>query len=304
MVFIALLFFLRAIPADTSDATAPIQPLRLAGIENAFRLTDRVLSGGQPETDADFAALQAAGVKTILSVDGGRPDLERAARFGLRYVHVLHGYDGIGTNTALRLIKAAQTVPGPVFVHCHHGKHRGPAAAGLICQATAGWTTNQAVAWLQQAGTSPEYPGLYCVNLEFRLPDPAALAAVSTDFPARAEVSDLASAMVEIDRHWDHLRAVQRAGWRVPAAHPDLVPAREALLLAEAYNEIGRTAVAAAPGADFQHRLGEAGTQASELATLLRTASLPPTAQPLQSAEDLMTALQQDCNACHRQHRN
>ena len=88
--------------------------------------SDRVYSGGQPEGDEAFATLRKLGVKTLISVDGTKPDVERAAKFGLRYVHIPHGYAGISSNTAARLAKAAATVEGPIFVHCHRGKHRGP----------------------------------------------------------------------------------------------------------------------------------------------------------------------------------
>ena len=39
------------------------------------------------------------------------------------------GYDGVPREQALRMIKAVQVAKGPVYFHCHHGKHRGPAGA-------------------------------------------------------------------------------------------------------------------------------------------------------------------------------
>lgn len=190
--------------------------LHAAGIENLLQATDRVFSGSQPEGDEAFAALHKLGVKTLISVDGTKPDVERAAKFGLRYVHIPHGYDSISSNIAARLAKAAMTVEGPLSVHCHHGKHRGPAAVGIICQTTAGWTVNQALAWMKQAGTADDYAGLFRANAEFRLP---------THLPSRVEVSGLVDSMIEVDHRWDNLKAIQKAGWRVPANQPDLVAA-------------------------------------------------------------------------------
>jgi hypothetical protein len=54
------------------------QPIELPGIENPFRVTGRILAGSQPKFDVSFEALAKAGVKTIISVDGSRPDSERA----------------------------------------------------------------------------------------------------------------------------------------------------------------------------------------------------------------------------------
>jgi protein tyrosine phosphatase (PTP) superfamily phosphohydrolase (DUF442 family) len=286
------------LPALGARAAAPPRALDVPGLEVPFQVTDRVFSGGQPEGDAAFAALQKLGVKTIISVDGTKPDVERAAKYGLRYIHLPHGYDGIPTNTAARLVKAAQTVAGPIYVHCHHGKHRGPAAVGIICQATAGWTTNQAVAWLRQAGTAADYAGLFRDNANFRVPTPAFLATLDTNFPSRAEVSGLVEGMVEVDLRWEHLKAVQQAGWQAPPKQPDLVPAAEALLLQEAYRELRRVPESAALGGEFMDLLRRAEAEAGELHAALRAGADPA------RAEAAAKAVARSCVTCHRQFRN
>ena len=43
---------------------------------------------------------------------------------------------------------AVAALPGPVFVHCHHGMHRGPAAAAVCAMSKEGWDRRQALAWL------------------------------------------------------------------------------------------------------------------------------------------------------------
>jgi protein tyrosine phosphatase (PTP) superfamily phosphohydrolase (DUF442 family) len=125
---------------DTNSVPASVHPLKAAGIENFYQLSARVYSGSAPEGEAAFAALKERGIKTIITVDGSQPDVEMARRFGIRYVHLPIGYDGVPTNQAARMIKAAETLPGPVFVHCHHGLHRGPAGAAVICMGMEGWT--------------------------------------------------------------------------------------------------------------------------------------------------------------------
>lgn len=289
-------------PAPAPDSRP--RPLQLPGIENAFQATSRVYSGGQPDGDEAFAALQQLGVRTLISVDGAKPDVERAARFGLRYVHLPHGYDGISSNTAVRLAKAAAIAEGPVFVHCHHGKHRGPAAVGIICQATANWTTNDAVAFMKRAGTAADYPGLYRANTGFHVPTPAELARVPADFPSRVEVSGLVDAMVELDHRWDHLKTIQAAGWRVPVNQPDLVPATEAKLLAEAYRELQRTPEAQARSAEFLTALRTAETRADALHAQLKSVGDSPDDAALLRLEAQFREAGQSCTGCHRQFRN
>ena len=293
-------------PADNgSPSMAPkAGPLQAVGIENLFRATDRIFSGSQPEGDEAFASLRDLGVKTIISVDGTRPDVARAAKFQLRYVHIPHGYDGIPAETAARLVKAARTLEGPLFIHCHHGKHRGPAAVGVICQATAGWTPDQAVAWMKQAGTAPDYAGLYRANVEFRMPTAEALARVQHAFPSCAEVSGLVEAMVAIDRRWDRLKAVQKAGWRVPPDRPDLVPATEALLLREAYRELQRDVRAQAKGDTFLGLLHKAESDAKDLHALLGSDATTLGEAALRQADALSKAAGEACAGCHKKFRN
>ena len=64
-------------------------------LHNCFRLSEHLTCGAQPESDDDFAALAAAGIRVIVSVDGAAPDVAAAKRHGLRYVHAPFGYDGI-----------------------------------------------------------------------------------------------------------------------------------------------------------------------------------------------------------------
>jgi hypothetical protein len=91
----------------------------------------------------------------------------------MRYVHLPFGYDGIPAGRVAELARAAATVEGPIFVHCHHGKHRGPAAVGVICLANGSMTVPQAEALLRSAGTSPDYPGLFGAVTHFVAPTAA-----------------------------------------------------------------------------------------------------------------------------------
>src|SRR5262245_3837035 len=104
---------------------APPGPVKVEapGLPNVYRVTDRLYSGGSPVGDTGFASLQKLGIRTVISVDGVRPDVQRARKHGLRYIHLPIGYDGVPRAKALRLARAVRDLPGPVYLHCHHGKH-------------------------------------------------------------------------------------------------------------------------------------------------------------------------------------
>jgi hypothetical protein len=116
-------------PADvptepTSTAAAPSAPVvekdehgDPKGLHNHRRWSERIGSGAQPEGEIAFRNLAALGYRVVVSVDGARPDLELAAKHGLRYVHIPIGYDGLDPGQRLAVAKAVETAEGPVFFH-------------------------------------------------------------------------------------------------------------------------------------------------------------------------------------------
>ena len=273
-------------------------PVDLPGIQHAFRVTDRVFSGSQPSGDAAFASLAREGVKVIISVDGGRPDVAAAAKYGLRYVHLPIGYDGIPAARVRELAKAATEAAGPIFVHCHRGKHRGPAAVGVICEAIAGWTPAQAEDWLKQAGTDREYPGLYRAVRQFTAPTEEELSKVRP-LPETAELPALVEAMVAIDSRFEVLDEARAAGWRIPPGNAEASPAREATLLWEQLRELARTPDTAERPEAYRKHLAESANAVAGLRELLR--SRAPDAAAM---DDAFQAVSQSCTACHRGFRN
>lgn len=273
------------------------QAIEIPGVHNAFRATARVYSGSQPEGDEAFAALAKLGVRTIVSVDGSKPDVETARRHGLRYLHLPYGYDGVPTNRVVELAKLTAEVSGPFFVHCHHGKHRGPAAVAVMCQTTEGWTPEKAVEWMRTAGTTPDYPGLFRAAREFAAPTKAQLAAVK-ELPEVARTSSLVDAMVVIDAHFDTLKKVQAAGWKTPPGHEDISPPHESTILWEQFREMTRTDDTKQRPEDYRAKLADAEVATDALRKLLRNSS---------GGAELAASFKQvtqSCAACHKSYRN
>src|SRR5207237_1872933 len=128
---------------------------------------------------------------------GARPDVALARQYGLRYVHLPIGYDGVSPAQALRLAKAVYELPKPIYIHCHHGKHRGPAAAAIahLCLDER-CSVDTVLAEMRRAGTDPHYRGLYAAPTTFHRPTREELARVPTAFPEVARVAPLAELMV------------------------------------------------------------------------------------------------------------
>jgi protein tyrosine phosphatase (PTP) superfamily phosphohydrolase (DUF442 family) len=301
MAFVAVTCFAgqacRASDTAQSNSTPAGSPVAIDGIQNAFRVTDRIYSGSQPEGPESFLALRKLGVKTIVSVDGSKPDVETARKYGFRYVHLPFGYNGVPTNRIAELAKVTSDLSGPFFVHCHHGKHRGPVAVAIMCEASAGWTPEKGVEFLHQAGTAADYPGLYRSVREFKRPTAVELAAVK-GLPELALTPSLVDAMVTIDQNFDRLKLCQAAGWKEPPGHADVSPTHEATMLWEQFKEIARTPDTAKRADEFRLELTEAEKSMDELRNLLKknndTAVL----------DVAFKKTSQSCTACHTKFRN
>ncbi|MDG2221546.1 MAG: hypothetical protein P8L85_09210, partial [Rubripirellula sp.] len=227
-----------------NTASADLRAVRLhnaLALPNAFRIHSELFSGGTPSGDLGFAQLERLGIKTIVSVDGAKPDVAAAERHGMRYVHLPHGYEGISETHRRRLAKAVLELPRPIYFHCHHGKHRSPAAA-VVAGVGAGLIAPSAgIGFLQLAGTSEHYTGLYEAAAGSRRMDAQMLQALPFEFAAFVEVPPMAKSMVKIDNAFGRLSRLRDAGWLALAEEPDLDPAHEALILKEHFTELIRS---------------------------------------------------------------
>jgi protein tyrosine phosphatase (PTP) superfamily phosphohydrolase (DUF442 family) len=291
---------------DPKASPEPTDPNRVEakGLHNVFRITPTLFSGSSPEGDEGFQSLCDLGVKTVISVDGAKPDLEGAKRFGLRYVHLPFGYDGIPRERVLELAKAVRDLPGPIYLHCHHGKHRGPAAAAAVhfCLDEK-CTIEQALAEMKRAGTDRRYKGLFQVIESLRRPSAQELDRLVADYPEVVKVASLAQSMVKLDESWDRLQQVQAAGWQAPPKHPDVDPPHEALQLLEGFREINRLpAIRKRPRA-FQDGLADAEKAAQELENIFR-AGKGNHAVDKRAADKAFESVRKNCAECHAKYRD
>ncbi len=262
-------------PANPAPEFDP-RPVEEMGLHNVFRISDGVYSGSSPEDERSFESLQLLQVKTIISVDGAALDVEGAKSFGLRYVHLPIGYDGVPESRAVEIAKAIRDLPGPVYIHCHHGKHRGPAAAAAALRCLDPKVSAESLAkFLKDAGTDPRYAGLYAAVERA----PPKLDDAKITFSERAEIPELVRRMVEIDEVWERLK-------KKPTA-------KDATLLVECYRELKR----AAKERDerFQLLLDNALIAADELDATLRAG---------RDHSDSLKKSASACSACHAQLRD
>ena len=126
-----------------------------------------------------------------------------------------------------------------LYLHCHHGKHRGPAAIAILGRDQEEWSAEKAEDWLQTAGTAADYQGLFRAVREWK-PVEEEQHVFAEELPEVVEVPGIVEAMVALDRHFDDLKAIQKKGWKSPSDHSNVSPQEVATLLWESYRETAR----------------------------------------------------------------
>jgi protein tyrosine phosphatase (PTP) superfamily phosphohydrolase (DUF442 family) len=264
-------------------------------LHDLLQISGRIYSGGEPKDDAAFAELARLGVRTVVSVDGARPRVDAAEKHGLRYVHIPIGYDGVSETAGKSLARLVRDAEGPFYVHCHHGVHRGPAAAAVACVADGNLDGKSALAILEKAGTSKGYAGLWR-DVEGYTPPGA-----DEELPelvSVAEVRSLVAAMAQIDRASDNLKLCQTADWQTPPDHPDVAPAQEALLLKEGFREMVRQLEQSGDyDEQFLAWMKESEETAAALEGALQGGDTTATRQAFMS-------VQNQCKRCHADYRD
>lgn len=243
--------------------------LMTAFLPNAVQVTGDVICGGAPVGDEGFRELRQLGVRTIVSVDGAPPNVEAAAKFDLRYVHLPHGYDGISQQRQLELAVAIRELPGPIYIHCHHGKHRSPAAAAVGCVTAGLLASENAIEVLRLGGTSPAYRGLYAVVAAAHPMDEQMLGSLHVEFSSRVAVPPMVETMAAIEQRHDELLTLLADTANLNSVDRHAKAADQALLLREHFTELLRTEDAHQRSVSFVEAMRDAESESDQLHAIL-----------------------------------
>ena len=180
-------------------------PPNLLEVSSAIgrELERQVFSGGEPSSTKHFAALKALGIRVVVSVDGLPPNLALAKKHGLKYVHLPLKYSGIDRQQALGLARVFVEQEGGIYVHCHHGKHRAPAAVATMLRVAEQVSPEESLQILKRCGTDKAYLGLW---RDVRQATARRSGEAFPELLAVQAMQPLAKNMAEIDRHFSQLR--------------------------------------------------------------------------------------------------
>lgn len=300
-------------PPPASSAMPPavdaVKPVDFVGLHNVVAFHEGFYSGSAPDSPEAFASLADLGVRTVISVDGAVPDIIAARAGGMRYVHLPIGYNGFDETRRAELVRAVRDLPRPIYIHCHHGKHRSAGAAATIA-VSLGWLTNDAaIERMKVSGTAAGYTGLWSCAAKAAPMMAAAIDAARADFPEVTKPESMIAAMVAIDEALDRIKLVERNDWKVPADHPDLAPAADAGKLADllrlATDDAHITALDDLARSDFRALLADGVLKAGALEAMLSSSD----GNSMSDAERArlkaaLAAVGANCKACHVKHRD
>ncbi|MCP3920178.1 MAG: hypothetical protein GY711_32025 [bacterium] len=284
-----------------------VPPAEAPGLHHVYRLSDTIISGAEPASPEALQTLAAWGVKTILSVDGKAPDAATAARLGMRYVHVPIQYSGIDLEQLLAIAKTFRELPGPFYVHCYHGKHRGPAAAAVGRVVLDGAPRDLAIAEMRQwCSTSSKYEGLYSTVATADMPTARQTRACSFDFSPAHTFAGMRAGMIEMTRRWDTVKAARKRSWAPDADHPDIAPVQEAMQLHQVFENLAALDETRRWPDDFRTWLEDGRTGSAELVRALtdRQRSGADSTAWHAEVETAFGQISDSCSSCHAEHRD
>ena len=273
------------------------KPANLPGLHNIVAYADGVWTGAVPEGDEGFATLEALGIRTVVSVDGAVPDVESAKRHGIHYVHLPISYDTVSQERQTQLAQVLANTNGPVYMHCHHGKHRSAAAVGAAAVVAGKTQPEAAVLRMKVSGTAPAYEGLWSAVRNARPAEASTLKADVATFPSIATVSGMVAAMAEIDLVNDLVKTAKENQWQPPSFHPDLIAQKETRRLRDLCAGLKKDSESQAMDAGYQKLLDRSIQEATDLDEAVRNGDTA-------KANALFDSLGKSCKECHKPYRD
>jgi len=300
-LIIALILTGSAIVAGCANLSANLSARRSApqsALSNLHEFGNGLYSGAQPEGRVGYDALAALGIKSLISVDAIAPDQSLAGEYGIEAVHLPISYSGISAQRAVELAHAIATMPRPIYLHCHHGRHRGPAALCVGAIGTGELSNSEAIALMHIAGTAPSYTGLWDAVADARpLTDEIILDPAIT-LVAQSPIKGFTKTMGEIDRLNEQLWALNDNSFAPNDDRPD-DPSPPALAgqIHDLFRSLETDVLVEDNGIEFLELLLDARDYASTLEAQLDE-------DDLQGASLTMIALTDSCISCHERFRD
>jgi tyrosine-protein phosphatase SIW14 len=120
-------------------------------LKNWYKVDDDVYRSEQP-TRKGFKEIQDKGIKTVINLRYGNSDAALVKGLDLILIEIGMTAWEFSDNDILRALKAIESAPKPVLIHCQYGSDRTGVVVAMYRIVFLNWSKNEALAEMQRGG--------------------------------------------------------------------------------------------------------------------------------------------------------
>jgi protein tyrosine phosphatase (PTP) superfamily phosphohydrolase (DUF442 family) len=139
-------------PVKTGRSPFWAEPLKVEGLPNLHKVSDRLYRSAQPEKEG-MAGLKSLGIKTVVSLRANHSDETMLKGTGCAYRSIPIDTWNLKEKQVVEFLKiVSDPSNAPVLVHCQHGADRTGTMCAVYRIVFDGWTKEQAILEMKEGG--------------------------------------------------------------------------------------------------------------------------------------------------------
>lgn len=127
------------------------QPVASAALGNLYKVDDGLYRSRQPDRQG-FEEARRKGIRTVINLRSSHTDAKLVDGLGLKLIEIPMNAWDLDEGRILAALRAIQTSPKPVLIHCEHGADRAGVVSAAYRVVVQGWSKDEAVAELKKGG--------------------------------------------------------------------------------------------------------------------------------------------------------
>lgn len=154
---ITLLFLVTLLAGGSAGVDKPYRPkawaqrVPSATLQNLYKVDDDIYRSEQP-TRRGFEEIRDKGIRTIIDLRFGHSDAALIEGLDLVLIHVGMTAWDFSEDDIVRALKAIESAPKPVLVHCQYGSDRTGVVMAMYRIVYLNWPKEEALAEMKEGG--------------------------------------------------------------------------------------------------------------------------------------------------------
>lgn len=154
---ITLLFLVTLLAGGSAGVDKPYRPkawaqrVPSATLQNLYKVDDDIYRSEQP-TRRGFEEIRDKGIRTIIDLRFGHSDAALIEGLDLVLIHVGMTAWDFSEDDIVRALKAIESAPKPVLIHCQYGSDRTGVVMAMYRIVYLNWPKEEALAEMKEGG--------------------------------------------------------------------------------------------------------------------------------------------------------